>query len=251
MKRWTLLLVWACAPLAFSEDKPADAADNPVQILKKVDAATKAVDRAQYEVVAEGLDDSKDQMPRLEGKYLIDGWSERGDGGGTVAKFKAELKAKSPGSEKEVHLTFGSDGQEYYLIDHDTKKVYVDMDRAVMGARARLLYSGMMLEFVHPEPFNDEINAEKSEIKGETEIDGEKCWEIHVKYAQAGQEATWFMCKKDMLPRRRVDVVPMPNGKAGKFQKTISKLVVDPQVDADAFKLVVPEGYEKEKDFAP
>jgi outer membrane lipoprotein-sorting protein len=109
-----------------------------------------------------------------------------------------------------------------------------------------------MIEFIHPTPFNDEINGRSRELKGSEKVDGEDCYIIHVVYAaEQAPQAIWSFSKKDFLPRRRIDIYALPDGQEGRGTKTITNLVVDPKVDEEVFKLKLPEGYTKTDDFAP
>jgi hypothetical protein len=246
MKRCTLLAVWAIVPLAVAaEDKVAEAKPSAKEILKQVDAAARAVKVARYEAAAEGLGDAKNTIGKVRGLYVLEGWDNR-----QPRKYYADVHYTLPNEDGEKHLTFGCDGETYFLIDHDKKKVYADMDPAVIGNRANIMWAALVPEFVHPEPFTDEINGE-SELKGETEIGGETCYEIHVKYARDAGNAVWFVSKKDHLPRRRIDDRLLPNGQTVKISRTITKLEIDPEGAEKQFTLAVPEGYEKEADFAP
>jgi hypothetical protein len=58
-------------------------------------------------------------------------------------------------------ITVGSDGKTYFLIDLKEKKVYEDIDPMVVGTAGRSVGLLTMAEYVHPEPFSDEIKATK------------------------------------------------------------------------------------------
>ena len=148
-------------------------------------------------------------------------------------------------------ITVGSDGKTYFLIDAKAKKVYEDIDPAVVGTAGRSVGLLTMPEYVHPEPFSDEIKGAKQELKGSTKVGDEDCYEVHVTYTEGGQEATWFFSKKDFLPRRVDRFRQMPTGEKGSSQLIVTKLTVDPKLDKDPFKLIVPEGFTKIDDFAP
>ena len=107
-----------------------------------------------------------------------------------------------------------------------------------------------MLEFIHPTPFSDEINADRAELMGTQEIAGVECYEIEVTYAGGQGQSTWFFSTEDFLPRRRVRIFSGPQGE-GAIEITISDLVVDPKTEPAAFEFELPEGYERIDDFAP
>jgi len=243
-----LVLGLALTPFAAwsEEEKKSGELTDPVEILKKVDEATKAVKAVQYDVEFEGTGAAAARAAKGEGTYLFTGVV-----GTRPQKYRADIKIKRPDSEEVQHLTGGSDGDVYFLIDHANKKAYEDIDPAVIGTIGRPLQAGLMVEFVHETPFTDEINATKHELRGSKTIGGEDCYEIHVGYANQAQEATWYFSKKDFLPRGRIDFFRVPNQPEGGQQKFLKNLKVDPPIDADAFKLKLPEGYTKTDDFAP
>ena len=231
---WTVLLMFP-ASLVWAEDTKTAPDDEVTTLLKKVDAAAKAVKAVRYEVVAKGLGR---QAFELEGTYTFSGLE-----GNFPQKFLFDIAVKMPGSTETQKFTGGGDGEDFFLIDHAEKKAYADIDPAVLGTRFRRASApGLMIEFVHEAPFNDEIIATAKTLKGSKEIEGEDCHEIDVTY-QNGQRATWFFSKKDLLPRKRID--------PGNTEKTLKNLVADPKLGDDAYKFKLPKGYTQVDDFAP
>lgn len=238
--------VFALIGVTFAQEgKKADELTDPVEILKKVDAAAKDVKVASYKCTFERLGGAG-QVPKVEGTVLINGWT-----GGGPQKFLVDAKVKQPNSEEETRITVGGDGNEYFVTDHKNKKSYVDIDQAVMGRTGRPAQLILVPEFVHPTPFADEINGQKHELRGSKTIEGEDCYEVYVLYASGQQEAVWHFSKKDFLPRARLDIFKAPDGSEIKQQKTVSQLDVTPRMAEDAFKFKLPEGYERVDDFAP
>lgn len=241
------LMVWALSAAPVMADEKPEEMTDALEIVKKVDAAAKEVETAKFHAEVSGLGDLATQMGQLSGDYVVQGWQ---DGAGPK-KFFADVKASAPGLAPKTHLTVGGDGENYYLIDHAEKKVYEDIDPNVIGRRGRMVMNGVMVEFVHPTPFGDEIKAKKLELLGSKEIEGEPCYEIRVIYAMNDSEAIWCFSKKDFLPRSRIDKRDSPSGELSGSQRIISKLEVNPKIDDDTFKLNMPEGFEKIDDFAP
>lgn len=229
-----------------STQAPARAGDDPVDILKKVDAAAKAVQAVYYETEFKGIGESAAQIPEIKAKIKIGGIT-----GGRPTLVHAELWAKMPESEETKHVVVGTDGDDYYVIDHKSKKVYVDIDPAVMGGAGRYFQMAAVGEFGHPTPFSDEINGKKQELLGDCEVSGVPGYEIHVVYANDVQEATWCFSKKTHLPRMRIDKFKVRTGGERMQKRVISKLQLLESVDKSAFKLEIPEGYERIDDFYP
>jgi len=243
-----MMILGMLAPLATGQDaaqKSADLAD-PVEILKKADAASKAVAFIQYAASVKGEGSAASRVPIVSGTVVLKGWNN-----GAPAQYRYEAKVERPDSSEVNEVTVGSDGKTYYLINSKEKKVYEDIDPAVVGTSGRGVRALTMGEYVHPEPFSDEIKGQKQELKGSAKVGDEDCYEIHVTYTNAGQEADWFFSKKDFLPRRVDRFFQSPTGEKGSTQLIVTKLTVDPKLDKDPFKLIVPEGFTKIDDFAP
>ncbi|MCP3962961.1 MAG: PQQ-binding-like beta-propeller repeat protein [bacterium] len=217
-----------------------------VAILKKVDAAVKAVKGIRFEGYTKPTGVALNFRSPAEGGGVMYGWNGQGP-----ETFYGHVKTTRQGSGEPLELTGGSDSETYFLIDHGAKKAYEDMDPGVMGTSGQALASLGMREFVHPTPFDDEINAQSVELQGKEEVAGVECYKIHVDYGRGGQMSTWFFSTEDMLPRRRVQHFAIPDQGEGSFEITLTKLEVDPEVTPETYRMKLPEGYEKVDDFAP
>jgi outer membrane lipoprotein-sorting protein len=222
-----------------------DAGTDPIDILKKADAATKAVDAVEYESEVEGVGDAAKQMPKIKAKV-----TSQGNNGFGPKRYRIELEFTKPG-EQAKHLTVGTDGDEYYVIDHDNKKAYVDIDPAVTGRAGQAAMMAVVREFGLPKPFSDEINGKKVELRGACNVAGEEGYEIYVAYANDMQEAVWCFSKTTYLPRKCVDIIKLRTGDTRSSQRTITKLRLLAGVNDDTFKPHIPEGYTKVDDFYP
>ena len=249
MKQVVYLCLSVClVPLAaYAGGEKAGGLTDPVEILKKVDAAAKAVKAVKYDVVTATTGALVGRAGTAEASCIASGFVNNGP-----EKYFYDAKVTVPSAPEPVRLTGGTDNDMFFVIDHRNKKAYEDIDPAVMGSAASVFRQVAMIEFLHPTPFSDEINGKSQELKGTEKIEGEECYVVHVVYAapQAPQ-ATWYFSKKDFLPRRRVDEYTLPDGAKGTMTRTIKNLVVDPKLDKDTFKLKLPEGYTKTDDFAP
>ncbi len=249
MRRTIYVLFGLCLTTAAAGQQPgwrnSDLTD-PIEILKKVDAAAKAVKSVKYKITFKGSGAAESRVPNVEGTVIMSGWSS-----GAPRKFRCEARVRRPGSSEVVEITVGSDGEDFYVVDHKAKKAYVDIDPEVMGTTGRPAMLLRVAEFLHPSPFGDEINSEAQELKGSKKIGGEDCYEVRVSYGRRGREAIWHFSKKDFLPRARLDRFTTPSGEKGGQQRTITDLVVDPKFDKDAFRFRLPKGYTRTDDFAP
>lgn len=241
-------LAFLAAPVrAEDEEKKTEEKPNPaVEILKKADAATKAVSLVRYDAVAEITGPAAARAPKVSGGVTL------GAPNGDVPRFHINAHVKRPGSEDAFDCVAGCDGENFYLIDPVEKIAYVDLDQEVMGQKGREAAEMVMIEFGHPTPFQDEINADVAELLGTEKIGDTECNKIHVLYTGGRGESIWYFGKEDSLPRRVDRIFKRPDtGETNEKHIIISKLDVNPSFLVDPFKFVVPEGFEKSDDFAP
>lgn len=241
------LLACSLGTMAFAQDaaKPSGDLTDPVEILKKADAAAKAVKAAKYTASARSADEKDTNSIKVDGTVILSGWSN-----GVSEKWFFDVKVQRPGETETIAYQAGSDGENFFVIDHKNKKAYEDIDPAVLGTNRQWQQRVTMLEYVHDRPFSDEINGEKQELKGTVKIGGEECYHVYVKYSPQ-QEAEWFFAKKDFLPRQVIrrflgGDTPRPGSVL-----TVTSLSVDPPLSEDAFSFKLPAGFEKVDDFAP
>ncbi len=251
-----MVLTLGCGA-AWAQDKaappkpaaPAAAGEltDATEILKKADEASKAVDSVKYTAKTKGLGVDEAKIPTVEGTVYLHGYKN-----GRPEKVRYEVKMTPPGSSETKDIIMGNDGNEYFLMVPSMKIAYVDIDPAVVGGSGRMVGGLTMMEYVHDEPFSDEIKGKKKELKGSEKVGNEDTYHIYVEYAQEGQEADWYFSKKDFLPRR-VDrkFAPRGGGEAGGRQLIVTSLTVAPKSEKDPFKFELPEGYTKSEDFAP
>jgi len=239
--------------VAVGQDKeaPRPKDHKAIEILQKLDAATKAVQAVHYQIKVEGLGDLKDRLGYVEAEVILEGATQ----GGTrymPKKYFVDARYRLPGASELQHVAGGSDGEHYFVIDYASKKVHADIDPAVLGTSARVLFAPWMIEFVVPEPFADELKGKSQALRPDETVGGAECYVVHVVYdVPQAPEATWYVSKKDFLPRARMDHFSLPDGTSGAMRKTLTKLDVDPKLPADAFAVRVPDGFTKTDDFAP
>lgn len=260
MRRWAAFAVAAGLAASCWAQESAPAAtgqsggdlSDPKEILKKADEATKKVKSVRYvgEFLGTG---SNERAPQMSGTVILSGETAQG-----LDKFRFEIRIKDPVSNLTQDIVAVSNGDKYWLIDHNKKTVEEDIDPIVLGQFGQRATLIGMREFVHPQPFNDEITGQKAELRGIEKIGHEECYKIWVKYSQenGGQEATWWFGKKDFLPRgvERYTLPPAgpgggenapPPKPTGSVILKITELAADPTFTTDPFSVVVPEGYKK------
>ena len=249
MKRTVcLVLGLAIMPVAaWADGEKTGELTDPVEILKKVDAACKAVKAVKYDATGSATGAMAQRVGSFEAAITVSGFLQN-----APEKYKFDLKFTLSGTLEPIHISGGTDNDMFYVIHHKDKKAYEDIDPAVMGQAGRVIGQVMIGEYLYPEPFRDEINAKSQELKGSKVIGGEDCYEVHVVYqAEQAPEATWYFSKKDFLPRQRIDAYTFPSGEKGTRTRTVTNVMVDPKLSDGFFKLKLPEGYTKTDDFAP
>ena len=243
------LLIAAIPAIVFAQPavESANELRDPIKILRKVDAASKAVNAVKYTGRLEGKAAAESRMLLVEGTVLMSGWrpplEERTRG--APARYRCDVTTAEPYSGEVRRLTIGTDGASFYLIDHDARKVYAGPQPEVLGSMSRPAVAIWLREFVHPTPFSDELTGDAQALEGSRKIGDEDCYEIRIIYKDAVGEAVWWFSKRDFLPRGVQRFLTTPSGERAIQQWQITNLVVDPKLSDDAFKLVIPPGYTK------
>lgn len=240
MKR-TMLRLAMCGLLLTATGAQAEDETSAIEILKKVDEATKKVKSAHLKITVKWTGGPQDAT-EVEGTARYSGWSFAGP-----EKSYYDFAVNRPGEDAPLKLTAGSDGENFYIIDHKSKIAYQDIDPGVYGSFAGMVGNFPMIEFVHPSPFTDEMNGQEQKLVGTESVEGEDCYKIDVTYAKAAQRATWYFSKKDFLPRR----VDRQLGGRGTRSKIIKVIDVSEKPSEADFSLKLPEGYKLTDDFAP
>lgn len=238
------------AAMMFAVAMSARADDpDPMEILAKVDKATKAVTALQYDGEFLATGSLAERMPKVTGKVRAKGPRKSGPigrllGGGSAANRLAfEADIVKPGSKKAWHVVVSTDGTNAYQID-PAEKTYT---HGKLPAAGRLLGDAQrlfMIEFLHQTPFSDELNGKSAKYEGTKTIGDVECDVIYVVYNAASSEARWYFGKKDHLPRR-VDRIGLSGN--GDYSQIVKNLNVDPDFDNSIFSPEVPDGYEKKE----
>jgi len=231
-------------------DEPADENwEKAVAILDNVNDAAKAVRVVSYRGSYHATGWLANRVASVEGTALIGGITlDKGRFRG-FERFLFDVRVREPGSEESQRFTSGHDGRTFYLIDWQTNTVHAHADRAVLGSDGRTAQSIAMVEFVHPTPFDDEINADELEMRGTAIVGDQECHVIAVVYAFGRGEATWYFSKSDLLPRR-VDRIFRREGELATTVLEVTGLVIEPALETEALALKVPEGFEQTDVFA-
>ena len=224
-----LLLAGLALPAAGDEPDPLD-------ILKKAQAAAKAVTAVAYKAEFHGEGEFRATMPRLTGSVRA-----RRIPGVAVPMLVLEAVVREPGVEESASYRFINDGTRFAAIDKVGKAVTqrdpprsLDNLFACMEPAADLWVD----QFFDPTLFEEARRGDSVKHKGTEKVNGVECDVIRVIYRNAVGEARWYFGRKDHLPRR-VDQIRS----GGTLVVSLSDLDVKPKLDADTFAIEFPEGY--------
>lgn len=130
----------------------------------------------------------------------------------------------------------GFDGDNFYQLDYANKKLQWGAAETGGAALAGTATRYMMIEFVHPTPFSDELNGESLKLEGTKKIGDVECDVVHVVYAESQGEARWYFGQKDHLPHR-VDRI------SGGYAVELTNVNPKVKLKATDFALKAPEGF--------
>lgn len=242
LHHWTLGSV--IVVMGLPELARADGPPDVQQILEKADANTKALIEVSYEAeyFGEGHPDVVSRVTRVRGSVIArevkkDLVGNIFGSSGNQMRFEGEFQM--PGTDDWIPFQVATDGRKVTRIDPAgmsfTTASYSDGRRLLNPAQLLL-----MLEYIHPKPFSDELSAVSSELEGEEEVGGVDCYVVYVNY-QNRSESRWFFGKEDFLPRR-VERIVRGNAKGAQVL-VVKNLNTNPAIDKSTFRLSPPDGY--------
>ena len=216
------------------------------EILKRADEALKQVKMVSYwcEFRANGW--MGQRAPRVSGTVIVAGKQAH-----IPKEYRLDVTVRLASGDTHSNLTLGSDGNLHYLIDPRIKTAYVSTDPDVGGPRTRAIMIAAVPHFTHPNALYDELRMDLATLLGTTTINGEKCYEVQLQKAEDQGEILWWFSTKDLLPRRRKVVWVNDRFEEAALDWVLSDLKVDPKLEKDPFKFVLPDGYKKTDQQAP
>jgi thiol-disulfide isomerase/thioredoxin len=209
---------------------------DPIEILRKAEAATKAAKAIAYKAEFHGEGALEATMPRLTGSVCA-----RKIPGAAVPMLVLEAVVHEPGVDETASFRFVNDGTRFAAIDKTRKTVTQrDPPRSLDNLFACMEPAAdLWLDlFFDPNLFEEARRGDSAEHEGTKKINGVECDIIHVVYRGAVGEVRWYLGREDHLPRR-VDQIRS----RGTLVVSLSDLEVGPQLDTDTFVIEVPEGY--------
>lgn len=231
---FTPLLVLGLSAASASGDEPDVKA-----IIARANEVTKSIKMISYKAEAWGEEAFKDRLPRVRATVKAKQSAE-----GRAPLLRLEGVAKAPGSGETYPFHLLLDGKRVLSLNQKEKIGTVGTLPEALGLILEQMQAVVMHEFLHPEPFGDELGADSLKYEGEKTIAGTNCHVIYVVYAREGGEAHWYFGIDDNLPRR-VDRVFKGDSGTGVRVLELSELNTAPKFDQSTFVTDVPEGYER------
>lgn len=228
-------IICGCATISACADDP-----DPVKIVTAVDAATKAVKSVSYKARV---------------------WTE-GEVGVTQPEFDVQVKTKEAQGgalpwvriEGSLRMPDSLNSRTFMVILNEKQAAVIDnKDKTYRlgdlpeGLRlvGDIMQTCVMREFVHPTPFADELNASNLKYLGKRAVAGVECHMIHVSY-RGDSESRWYFGVQDNLPRRVDRIGRTARGVAARVLE-LSELDVSRDLDASAFAIEIPSGYQEKQ----
>ncbi len=224
------LAIWA----AVAGGLAALAAPNPKRIVARVNEATKQVHAVSYHARTWG-EGSLKGIVHASGEVRALGSDENSLIGLLIRVDAAE--SGKPGLRLVQHR------DQFMLLDDESKTYYVGNwsdAAAALGVSGEWLW---MVEFIHPTPFEDELNADELRYEGQQEVAGVKCHVIYVIYAGGRGESRWYFGVEDNLPHRVDRIFVGADGQHAIRVLELRDLKINPSLSEKEFVVTPPDDY--------
>lgn len=210
------------------------------ELVKILSAKLRTVSSVEYDIAVKGVEAEEPTFGTLTTKVRM--WRYAS---GVPEYFYVEGEHKD--AEKESVSTFigGSDGKEYYYIDKDENTIKKGVEFSDAGAGFRRLSAGLVTIFVADDPLSIEKTAEKIELDGIKDINGEKCYELSFVFPQYGNyEIIWYISVQSFLPQAHTVKYTRQDGKKGGTVQTLSNIKINKHSKPDVFQIKNIEKYQ-------
>lgn len=250
-----MMLAFSCAAPLLGDDSDKDSSTQPdnkpdmKEILKKADAATRAVKAVSYKARYFGDGPIAEKVPTLHGSVKARKAKKTIGLGGLLRNKRDQFHfvgtALLPGSDKEIQFDMSTNGKQAFEIDHE-RKAFSYGPQKKAASLLELPMRLWMIEFLHKTPFSDELRARSREYEGIQKIGDVDCHVIYVHYDDRGStESRWFFSCEDYLPRRVDRIVKQKGRYQGAGILEITELDANPKLGLRDFQPKCPEGYTK------
>jgi outer membrane protein assembly factor BamB len=226
----------------FSSVKTDGSIQEPRELINIASAKFRTISSVEYDINVKGAEAEESTFGSLTSKVKMLGYASW-----IPEYFKMEGSFREAEKDDSSAFIAGSDGNEFYYIDKDKNTIIKGVEFSDAGTDIRRLSYGLVAEFVSDDPLSDEKTAEKMEISGIKEINGEECYELSIAFPQYGNyEVIWYFSVKDFLPRARTIKYTMQNGKRGGYIQILSNIDINKHSKPNIFKIRDLEKYQIE-----
>ena len=171
---------------------------DPYDIFKQADSTLSAISTVEYNYSFSGTQALSNIIPVIEGTTHL----------GSVPGLQHPLMLHSLEtttraiSSITVPSISAASADSVYFVNNSDSVVYRTLYTAGETEFFSFPPASVMMEFVIPDPFRDEILADSIAVLYPVELDGVWCHAFHVFYrGDSGGEAVWFLGMEDLLPR--------------------------------------------------
>jgi peroxiredoxin len=177
---------------------------DPYEIFKQADSTLSAISTVEYNYSFSGTQALSNIIPVIEGTTQL----------GFVPELQHPLMRHSLETTTRAisSITIPSisavSADSVYFVNNSDSVVYRELYTAGGTRFFSFPPASVMMEFVVPDPFIDEILADSIAVLYPVELDSVWCHVFHVFYkGDSGGEAVWFLGMEDLLPRavERID----------------------------------------------
>lgn len=231
--------VAACSSIALAQAPGRDVA----KIVEEVNDTALEATRVTYKFEYSGTGALKDRVPVVEGEAKLMHVTDPED------SMYVVIGQVQPVGEFEldpVSFHYASDGKHAYSVDTANETFTWGELPAAQEVLGYANY-GLMIEFMHPGPFHDEMEADSLKLEGEEKIGDVMCDIVYVVYAENRGETRWWFGQEDHLPRA---VERIWNGGQGTTLMKLTEVNADAKFNHKDFTLSAPKGY-KTVEFQP
>ena len=225
-------------------------ADDAKEILTKADAAAKAAKNVSYDFAVSGIGTNKGKMPETKGSVKMQEGATLGSELFWVSGTKTFV---SDPTRQPLVFRAAIDGANAYYIN-DTARTFLSgaiKDGAAMAARTSDTAVALMIEYVHNDPFGDELRGASQTLEGVKDVGGVSCNVIHVVYSEGMGESRWYFGQSDNLPRAVERLQKDDNNAESGYIISLSNLNANAKFETGAFTLTAPDGYTAKQFEAP
>ncbi len=220
---------------------PPEKGKDVTEIVRAVDETTKKCEQITYDWRFMPLDSASTTIKSASGQakaIMAD----------TMEDSPFWVEVDNPNTDGPIGsnpiTTVSFDGTNFYQLDYNKKQLQWGSPDTGAAALVGVAQRYMMIEFVHPTPFSDELNGESLKLEGTKKIGEVECDVVHVVYAESQGEARWYFGQKDHLPHR-VDRI------SGGYAVELSNVNPKVKLKAADFALKAPEGFKTSEYEAP